>query len=110
MALQKGKNQLTTWLRLALGEYTKLGVTLSEIATVSRCLRVKVASVLQRKGTTYFLFSGARRLTLSHQQKSVIGKRAKLHPLANRIFSFAISYDQHDALFVKILCDEIFRR
>lgn len=67
MARCRGKAQLPAWSRLAIGEYAKRGFTRREIATAFRCSPGTVANVLQGKGTTYPLFSGARRLTPSQQ-------------------------------------------
>ena len=65
MARLRGKAQLPSWSRLAIGEYRKQGFSRHEIATAFRCSPGTVANVLHGKGTSYALFSGERRLTHS---------------------------------------------
>lgn len=67
MAQLRGKGQLPSWSRLAIGEYSKRGHSRGEIALAFQCSRSTVANVLQGKGTAYSLFSGSRRLTRSQQ-------------------------------------------
>lgn len=68
MARIRGKTQLPSWSRLAIGEYRKRGFTRREIATAFRCSPGTVANVLQGKGSAYALFSGERRLTHAQQR------------------------------------------
>lgn len=63
MARLRGKAQLPSWSRLAIGEYRKRGFSRREIAAAFRCSPGTVANVLQGKGSAYALFSGERRLT-----------------------------------------------
>ena len=72
MARQRGKAQLPSWSRLAMREFSKRGFTHREIAAAFRCSPGTAANVLQGKGTSYALFSGARRLT--HAQRNPPGK------------------------------------
>ena len=72
MARLRGKAQLPSWSRLAIGEYRKRGVSRRDIATAFRCSTGTVANVLQGKGTAYALFSGERRL--SHAQRDPPGR------------------------------------
>lgn len=67
MARLRGKAQLPSWSRLAIGEFRKRGFTRREIAVAFRCSPGTVANVLQGKGTAYALFSGERRLTPAQQ-------------------------------------------
>ena len=70
MARLRGKAQLPSWSRLAIGEYRKRGLSRREIAVAFRCSPGTVANVLQGKGKTYGLFSGERRLTHAQQYPS----------------------------------------
>ena len=67
MARLRGKAQLPSWSRLAIGEYRRRGFSRREIANAFRCSHGTVANVLQGKGTAYALFSGERRLTHAQQ-------------------------------------------
>lgn len=78
MALYRGKAQLPTWSRLAIGEYSKRGFSRREIAKIFRCSCGTVANVLQGKGITYDLFSGTRNLSPSQMKPSGRWQASKL--------------------------------
>lgn len=76
MAQVRGRAQLPTWSRLAIGEYRNRGFSRREIADAFRCSPGTVANVLQGKGATYALFSGERRLTHAQQHPPGRWKRS----------------------------------
>lgn len=67
MARLRGTAQLPFWSRLAIGEYSKRGVSRREIAAAFRCSPGTVANILQGKGQGYGSLTGERRLTASQR-------------------------------------------
>lgn len=83
MARLRGKAQLPSWSRLAIGEYRKRGFTRREIAAAFRCSPGTVANVLQGKGVSFALFTGERRLTPSQAHPS--GKWGSVKRIASTL-------------------------
>lgn len=67
MARLRGRSQLPSWSRLAMGEFRKSGWTLKRIASAFRCSTSTVNNVLQGKGSTFAPFSQTRILTEAQQ-------------------------------------------